>query len=152
MYYAVVIALMFALPLGCIVWNALATPQFLLLLIGKWYVFWAVGARLFLAGLRQMAQPQYTARVILGLRSDESLLVIRELGFANLALGLPGLVSLALPAWRLPVALAGGTFYGLAGATHALQSHRNRLENVAMASDMIASAVLLLFCLSALFG
>ncbi|GEM_PF-4654073 len=50
----------------------------------------------------------------------------------------------------MPVALAGGVLYGLAGANHALQPHRNRLENVAMGSDLSASVVLLAFCATAL--
>jgi len=39
-------------------------------------------------------------------------------------------------------ALAGGIFYGLAGVNHAVQSHRNRLETVAMTSDLFAAVVL----------
>ena len=30
-------------------------------LVGKWFVFWAVGARLFIAGIRQVIQPAFTA-------------------------------------------------------------------------------------------
>ena len=151
MYYAVIGLLMFGLPLvSMIVDSVVSSPQSLVLLIGKWYVFWAVGARLLLAGLRQVVQPRYTAQVILGLKTDESLLLVRELGFANLALALSGLFSIAFPAWRLPVALAGGVFYGLAGGNHFLQPERNRLENVAMASDIFAAAVLLAFFATAL--
>ena len=101
---------------------ALAAP-----LVGKWFVFWSVGVRLLTAGLRQILQPEYTANVILGLRSGESL-VVRELGFANVALGAVGMFSLAFPTWRLPAALAGGIFYGLAGLNHALREHRIRLK------------------------
>lgn len=100
-------------------------------LIGKWFVFWAVGWRLFLAGMRQIVQPGYTARVILGLKHDESQILVRELGFANVAFGAIGILSLFVPSWRLAAALAGGIFYGLAGINHVRQSHRNKLENVA---------------------
>jgi hypothetical protein len=58
-------------------------------------------------------------------------------------------VSLLAPSWRLAAALAGGVFYGLAGVNHLLQSHRNRLENVAMASDLFVSLVLLWVSVSA---
>jgi hypothetical protein len=112
-------------------------------LIGKWFVFWAVGCRLFLAGLRQIVQPAYTARVILGLEHDESHILVRELGFANVALGAVGVLALFVPSWRLAAALAGGVFYGLAGVNHLFHAHRNRLENVAMVSDVFASIVLL---------
>ena len=102
--------------------------------------------RLALAGVRQIAQPNYTARVILGLKSDDVLLVVRELGFANLAAGLVGLLSLFVPSWRLAAALSGGTFYLLAGVHHAFQADRTRLESVAMTSDLLAAAILLAVC------
>lgn len=153
MYYFVVGALMFALPLFSIVGemghgSAALTP----LLVAKWYVFWAVGWRLFLAGVRQVAQPSYTARAILGLKSDDSLVVVRELGFANLSIGTLGIASIAIPSWQLAAALAGGIFYALAGVAHVLQPHRNRLENVAMFSDLFAAAVLLGTCVVAFAG
>jgi hypothetical protein len=118
-------------------------------LIGKWFVFWSVGWRLLLAGVRQIAQPEYTARQILGLQSTESWTVVRELGFGNLALGIVGVLSLWLPSWQLAVALAGGLFYILAGINHIVQKHRNRLENVAMISDLFVGLILLWVCVSA---
>lgn len=121
-------------------------------LVGKWFVFWSVGVRLFTAGLRQIFQPGYTAKVILGFQGEEALLLVRELGFANVALGVAGLLSLGLPAWRTPVALAGGIFYGLAGINHLLQGHRNPLENVAMVSDLFVAGVLLAVCAAAGFA
>jgi len=152
MYYAAVGLFMFVLPLLSVVVEDLLAPHPLNLLIGKWYVFWAVGVRLLLAGLRQVIQPRYTAHVILGLKSDESLLVVRELGFANLAFGVSGLLSIYFSTWCVPVALAGGIFYGLAGANHVVQSHRGKLENIAMSSDIFAAVVLLVFCARTLAG
>lgn len=143
MYYAIVALLMFALPALAIGVESRAGVALDAALVLKWYVFWAVGWRLGLAGARQIAQPAYTARVILGHQGDESLLVVRELGFANLAMGVAALASFWMPAWRPPVALAAGIFYGLAGGGHVLQKHRNRLETVAMGSDLFAAAVLL---------
>ena len=144
MYYVIVATLMFAFPLLSIGIETTAGRSALgAALIGKWFVFWSVGIRLFTAGARQVLQPEYTANVILGLESHESLLLVRELGFANLALGLVGISSLLFPLWRLPVALAGGVFFGLAGVNHVLQAHRNQLENVAMASDLFVSLILL---------
>jgi hypothetical protein len=147
MYYAIVTAFIFVLPLASIAIESLAFGgSSNALLVVKWFVFWAVGWRLFLAGLRQAIQPQYTAKEILGLKSDESLILVRELGFANIATGLLGICSLLQPPWRLGAALAGGVFYGLAGVCHVLQRHRNRLESVAMISDLFASAILLAAC------
>jgi hypothetical protein len=52
-----------------------------------WYVFWAVSVRLSLAGIPQIVQPRYTAQVILGIKGEDALVLVRELGFANGALG-----------------------------------------------------------------
>ncbi|MFM9924498.1 DUF6790 family protein [Variovorax sp. H27-G14] len=143
MYYAVVLLFMFVLPIASITGDwAVALAPFGAALVLKWYVFWAVGWRLFLAGTRQILQPEYTARQILGHKGDESIVLVRELGFANVSIGLVALISLASPSWRIPAAVAGGLFYLLAGANHMRQRHRNRLENVAMASDLIAGVVL----------
>ena len=152
MYIAIVAILMFILPVACIASEVLSgSTPLSLLLVGKWFVVWSVGARLLLAGLRQIFQPRYTAEVILSLKSTESLVLVRELGFANVAIGLLGAGSAFFPAWRPAAALAGGVFYGLAGANHVLRPHRGRLENVAMVSDLWA-AVVLLASFIAMFG
>lgn len=153
MYYAIVALLMFLLPAASVLVELQGGGAALLpMLIGKWYVFWAVGWRLFMAGVRQVAQPRYTAREILGLKSDESLVLVRELGFANLAIGTLGILSILVPAWMLAAALAGGIFYAMAGAAHVTQPHRNRLETVAMATDLFAAVVLLGVCAFAWLG
>jgi len=102
--------------------------------------------RLLLAGIRQILQPRYTAETILGIKGDDALLLVRELGFGNLAIGVVGTLSLFFAGWVVPAALVGGLFYGLAGINHALQRHRNAKENLAMVSDLFAAVVLLVFC------
>ena len=75
------------------------------------------------------------------------MLIVRELGFANTAIGSAGLGSLYFAGWVLPVAVIGAIFYGLAGINHLTHRSRNTLQNVAMTSDFFAAAVLLIFCL-----
>jgi hypothetical protein len=93
MYVFIVIALMLALPLISIVAQIILTDHgalhgaWYLAAVAKWYVFWAVGVRLSLAGLRQIIQPRYTAETILGLKGAESLFFVRELGFARARTG-----------------------------------------------------------------
>jgi hypothetical protein len=152
MYVPIVIALLLALPLISIVAQIVLTDQgalhgaAYLVVVAKWYVFWAVGARLSLAGLRQIIQPRYTAETILGLKSDESLFFVRELGFANVSMGSVGIVSLATPSWVMPAAMLGGIYYGLAGINHCFHKDRNKLQNVALVSDLFAAAVLATCC------
>jgi hypothetical protein len=144
MYLAAVLLLMLVLPLASLAIDiGLAGSHFSLVLLGKWFVIWSVGARLSLAGLKQVTQPAYTTRTILSLKSDESLVVVRELGFGNLAIGLVGLGGTLFPAWIPAGALAGGVFYLLAGINHLRQAERNSLQNVAMVSDLAVGAILL---------
>jgi hypothetical protein len=144
MYFAAVLSLMLVLPLASLAIDiGLAGSYFSLALLGKWFVIWSVGARLSLAGLKQITQPAYTARTILSLKSDESLVLVRELGFCNLAIGLVGLGGALFPAWIPAGALAGGVFYLLAGINHLRQAERNSLQNVAMVSDLVVGAILL---------
>jgi hypothetical protein len=110
---------MLALPLISIVAQIVLTDHgalhgaSYLVIVAKWYVFWAVGARLSLAGLRQIIQPRYTAETILGLKGTESLFVVRELGFANWSMGTVGLATLASPSWVTPAAMLGAIYYAL---------------------------------------
>jgi len=144
MYYVIVICLMFVFPaLSIAVDVVLRNTPASVLVFAKWLVFWTVGVRLLLAGTRQIMQPRYTAQTILGINGNESLLLVRELGFANVAIGLIGTLSLARAQWLGAAALAGGVFYVLAGVNHAMQPHRNRLQAVAMGTDLFAGVALL---------
>ena len=152
MYYLTVALLMFALPVASIlveilVFKSLAAP---VLVAGKWFVFWAVGARLFLAGLRQVLQPRFTAETILGIKGDAPLHIVQELGFANISIGALGLLSILRGAWVMPAAIAGCLFYGLAGIRHLTQRNRNALENTATVSDLFMFAVLAAYAVIAL--
>jgi hypothetical protein len=145
MYLIAVVLLLLVLPAASVVIEVLARGGDLLLLIGKWFTFWAVGARLFIAGLRQVAQPQFTAAEIFAIKEPAALGIVRELGFANLAMGALGLLSLVLPAFIVPAAIVGGLYYGLAGAGHAWRGHRNFAEQVAMVSDFLIFVLLAVF-------
>ena len=113
-----------------------------LVALGKWFVFYAVGVRLFVAGIRQTFKPAFTAKVIFHMEGTESYPVIRELGFANLCFGLIGLVSLFLPGWRVVSVFGSGIYYGLAGVQHALQKEAGVNERFALYTDWVIFGVL----------
>ena len=150
MYVAVVGLTMVVLPIVSIgVAYALDPAAALLPLVGRWFVFWGVGVRLALAGIRQLSDPGFTAREIFHMTGAEALPVVRELGAANVAIGAVGLLSLAAPGFVLPVAIAAAIFYGIAGFRHLAERERSRNETVAMASDLFIFVVLALFALGA---
>jgi len=114
-------------------------------LVGEWFVFWAVGVRLLIAGLRQVVNPQFTAEKIFDIKSAEPLPVVRELGFANISTGILGVCSIFNSSWVMPAAIVGGLFYGLAGLGHVFKKERNLLENVAMYSDLFVFIILFVY-------
>lgn len=144
MYLVVVILLMGILPVVSILieYSGLAASADLWSLVGKWFVFWSVGVRLALAGIRQVVQPAFTAEEIFGIGDKAAHIVVQELGFANLAMGVLAIVTLAAPQWVAAAALAGAIFYGLAGARHVLKGGQNRNEMIAAVSDIFIFAVL----------
>ena len=144
MYFAIVVLLMGVLPIASILIELIlahggADP---LLLIGKWFVFWSVGVRLVLAGLRQIFNPAFTAETIFDLKEKGALTIVQELGFGNVSIGLLGLLSLLNNLWTVPAALVGGLFYGLAGVKHLSSNDRNSMEVIAMISDLFIFLVL----------
>jgi hypothetical protein len=150
MYFASVILLLLLFPLTSIAVEAIRFGHGIadVGLIGKWFVFWAVGIRLFLAGVRQVLQPSFTATEIFEIHEPKALALVRELGFANLSIGLLGLCSLWHKEWLIPAAIVGGLYYGLAGLGHIPQPRKNAKVYTAMISDGFAFLVLLAFVLS----
>jgi hypothetical protein len=148
LYVFMVVALMFVMPIGCTIFEVFQSNQgvFAFSMLLKWFVFWAVGVRLLVAGLRQIIQPRYTAEVILGIKSEESRPLVREIGFGNTAIGCIAAGTLMSPGWLMPAAIAGSVFYSLAGVNHFLRKARTRNENIAMVSDVMV-AVVLIVCL-----
>jgi len=146
LYLAVVCLTMFLLPLGSVAAEHTFRPETpLILLAGKWFVFWGVGVRLVLAGARQVMQPAFTAREIVHIESSEALPLVRELGIANFATGVVGLASLLASSFVLPVAISAAIFYGVAGIRHVAERGRSRNETVALVSDLWMFAVLAAF-------
>ncbi|MDB5705777.1 MAG: hypothetical protein JWN66_2893 [Sphingomonas bacterium] len=152
MYLAVILLTMLVLPIGSMIAEHAAGPAPWTLLLGKWFVFWAVGVRLSLAGVRQFFQPAFTAEQIFHIDRPEVLPLVRELGVANIATGVVGLASLAAPAFVLPVAISAGIFYCVAGIRHAMERGRSGNETIAMISDLFVFFVLAAFAGSVLAG
>jgi hypothetical protein len=104
---------------------------------GKWWVFWGVGTRLLLAGLVQVSGRGATAAILgSSAPSVQEKQLTRELGTANIGMGLAGLVAL-VPGWALPAGLAGGAFLLLAGLMHVTKKGKNPQETVATWTDLI---------------
>jgi hypothetical protein len=146
MYVAIVVLTMFVAPtVSVLIERGMHPATPVLLLVGRWFVFWGVGVRLGLAGMRQFFQPEFTAREIFHMQGDEALLLVRELGVANIATAVVALMSIFAPSFVAPVAISAGIFYAVAGVRHAFEPVRSLNENIAMASDLAMALVLAAF-------
>lgn len=146
MYLALLVLIMFVLPIVSIVIELVAAPGAgVVFLIGKWFVFWAVGIRLFTAGVRQIAGPDFTAKQIFDIADPKAAKIVTEIGFGNIAMGLIALLTIFWPAWIMPAAIAGGLYLGLAGIKHVANAGRNRTETVAMITDLLIFAILVIW-------
>jgi hypothetical protein len=146
MYIAIVALTMFFLPAASVLIERAVHPEApIIFLVGRWFVFWGVGVRLGLAEMRQFFQPGFTAKEIFHMQSDEALPIVRELGIANVATGLVGLLALRFSTFILPVSIAAGVFYGVAGVRHMADRGRSTNETIAMVSDMFLFFVLAFF-------
>lgn len=153
MYFLVIALFMLIFPAACVAaeYTWLHTSADLVALIGKWFAFWGVGMRLGLAGIRQAFNPAFTAQDVFEIDDPRVYPIVRELGFANLALGLLGVLAL-IPHWTLPAALAGGVFFALAGWKHVAAKERNLTRSVAMISDLFLAAVLAFYLAATAIG
>ncbi len=137
-YLFAVVALTFILPALSVLseWLISKNPPGFLDLLGKWFIFWAVGVRLLMAGFTQIFRPAFTAKNIFHIEHEPSHTIVRELGFANLCFGLIGIVSLFVPSWRVVSAFGSGLYYGVAGVSHFIKKPASANESLAMASDI----------------
>ena len=146
LYEISVITFFALLPISAVIVNVFISKSEINVfgLMFKWFVFSGAGLRLFTAGLKQVINPSFTAKEIFKVREEKSFLIVKEVGFANISIGLIGILSLFLPEFRLASAIAGGLYFGLAGCLHLFNKKRSRKEIFPMISDYFIFFVLLI--------
>jgi hypothetical protein len=151
-YFVVIVTTMLIAPVVSIMANVSATPaDNLPFLAAKWFVFWALGIRLLMAGVRQVIQPSFTAPSIFRIDDPGAAKLVSEIGFANVAISAIAIASLFLPGWLAPAGTAGALFLGLAGVQHAKNCGRTAKESIAMVSDLAVAATVIVALLAANF-
>jgi hypothetical protein len=113
-------------------------------LIGKWFVFWSIGVRLFIAGIGQIAMPGIAVLRIFH-ATEEKGPGIRELGLANISMGIMGMVSLVYDEWRPLAAITGGIFFGLAGLRHLFRKPGNFHDIAAMVTHQLIAVIMMMY-------
>ena len=83
-YFIVVITLTIVFPLlGLAIDYFVSVVPLTFELFGKWFIFFAIGLRLFVAGIRQITKPAFTAKEIFHVDDPGSFPIVQELGFAQ---------------------------------------------------------------------
>jgi hypothetical protein len=146
-YLLVVLLLMFVIPvLSIIIEYSINKQQVSIInLCGKWFLFWGIGIRLFTAGFKQALNPSFTAQSIFHIQNEESFVLVKELGIANICLGSIGIISLFCPEWRMAAAFAGGLYMGIAGINHIIKKPASANEWLAMVSDIFIFVVMMIY-------
>jgi uncharacterized protein DUF6790 len=145
-YLIVVLLLMLVFPLLSIaIENGFYRVPLSWDLVGKWFVFWVVGVRLFTAGIRQVLKPAFTAQEIFHIKNEESFVLVKELGFANICMGLVGLLSILKSGWCPLAAIGGGLYFGFAGIEHIIKKPVSTNETIAMISDLLFFALMAIY-------
>lgn len=136
-YFVLVIAQTIALPLVSGAIELAETGGDPILVFGKWWVFWGVGSRLLVAGVAQVSGKGPTSAILgAATPSIQETQLTRELGVANIAMGLAGLLAI-VPGWALPAGAAGGVFLLIAGIMHVPKKNKNAQETLATWTDLI---------------
>ena len=138
-YLATVVASTLVLPIVSIVAarSPAGSPGGWWELVFRWFVFWAIGLRLLIAGIRQAVQPSFTSREIFHLSSPDADVIVRELGFANICMGLAAVISGFVESFRPCAAFVGGLYFGIAGVMHVVKRPATPNEWIALASDLL---------------
>lgn len=117
---------------------------------GKWWVFWGVGTRLLVAGIVQVSGGGPTSAILgSSAPSVQEKQLARELGWANLCLGLAGLLAL-VPGWALPAGFAGGVYLLIAGILHVPKRGKNAQESLATWTDLLVGVVVVVLAVDVL--
>jgi hypothetical protein len=120
------------------------------LVFGKWWAFWGVGTRLLVAGLAQVSGRGPTSEILGATTPNVQVRQLtRELGTANIGMGLAGLLAV-VPGWAVPASLAGGVFLLTAGLLHVAKRGKNAQESLATWTDLLVGAVVVVLAVSTL--
>jgi hypothetical protein len=140
-YFILVIAQTIALPILSGTLELALVGGDPVLVFGKWWVVWGVGTRLLVAGIAQASGKGPTAAILgASAPSVQEQQLTRELGMANVGMGLAGLLAL-VPGWAFPAGLAGGVFLLIAGIMHVPKKDKNAQETLATWTDLVVGVV-----------
>lgn len=111
----------------------------------KWFVFFALGLRLFSAGLTQLFKPTYTLHTVFKINDIKSAALVQELGVHNALIGFALMSMIVMPGYRDILTSIGAAYFGIAGLLHATRKEKAFNQYVAMMADLVIAVITLFF-------
>lgn len=146
-YFVLVILQTVALPIISGVIELVTVGGDPVLVFGKWWAFWGVGTRLLVAGVVQASGKGPTSEILGADRPTvQAQQLTRELGTANIGMGIAGLLAL-VPGWEVPAGLAGGIFLLIAGIMHVPKKDKNAQETLATWTDLVVGLAVVILAI-----
>ena len=110
----------------------------------KWYIFWTIGFRALTTGAMQFLNSSYTMELLQV--SEESKIIIMELGFAQFGIGLIGILSICKKSFRVPAIITYGIFMLGASIIHIVRfTTANAEEIVSLAGDLFVLVIAVVY-------
>lgn len=131
------------IPVITIITELIVTDNNITYIILKWFVISIIGLRLIGAGLKQIIFPSFTAKSIFKIDNNNAFAIVRELGFANVCIGISAIISIFSIYMLISVAFIGALYFGADATAHIIR-HKQKDELFACISDIYACIMLLI--------
>ncbi len=83
----------------------------------KWFLFWTIGIRLFLIGIKKVIYPLFYIKKVYKSYCNQPN-IIRDFGFSYISIGILGILSIFNRSWQFPTFITGLILYSLIGLNY----------------------------------
>lgn len=115
--------------------------------IEKWFLFFAIGMRFLLGGIRRTARIKFRTGKIFHIEKRKCCPVLRELGITNFSFGTVAVISFFIPSWRNITAFGSCLYYGAAAFSELLIKQAGMNHVFMLFSNVCIFLILLLLLL-----
>ncbi len=83
----------------------------------KWFLFWSIGIRLLLIGIKKVLFPLFYIKKVYKSYCNQPN-IIKDFGFSYISIGILGIISLFYDNWKFPTYITGSILYLLIGLNY----------------------------------
>ena len=95
----------------------------------KWFLFWSIGIRLLLIGIKKVLFPLFYIKKVYKSYCNQPN-IIKDFGFSYISIGILGIISLFYDNWKFPTYITGSILYLLIGLNYFKEEyHKFNISN-----------------------